>query len=131
AEAPESYALIARFVDPSGGNGSYSAQVYLGDGQIVNASVSRTPGMNVETQNSGSSGSSSSPPTPQTQLITLNSVPTGGTFTLTFYGATTAPLASNATAAQVQAALNDLPTISNVTVSGDTSIGFLVTFTGQ
>ena len=46
-------------------------------------------------------------------------------FTLTFNGATTAPLPSNATAAQIQTALNNLSTIGGasgwVTVTGGTS----------
>jgi hypothetical protein len=45
---------------------------------------------------------------------------TGGTFTLTFDGQTTAPIAFNATAAQLQAALEALSTIGpgNVSATG-------------
>jgi predicted CXXCH cytochrome family protein len=73
-----------------------------------------------------------------TQVITIDGAPTGGTFTLTFDGQTTAPLGFNSTAAQVQTALVNLAnigtsntyvgstdgaymsseTINNVTVSG-------------
>ena len=63
---------------------------------------------------------------------------TGGTFTLTFDGQTTAPIAFNATAAQVQAALEALSTIGpgNLTATGgdvDTArvdITFVGTFAG-
>ena len=44
------------------------------------------------------------------QVVTVNGVPTGGTFTLTVGGATTAPIAYNASAATVQAALRALGT---------------------
>ncbi|MDB5307092.1 MAG: hypothetical protein JWO38_1294 [Gemmataceae bacterium] len=61
----------------------------------------------------------------------------GGTFTLTFNGQTTAPLAAGATAAQVQAALTGLSTIGagNVTVASSslvpTGTQYTVTFTGS
>jgi len=45
------------------------------------------------------------------QSIGFTFPPTGGTFTLTFQGQTTAPLPFNATAAQVEDALEDLSTI--------------------
>ncbi|MFT3920939.1 MAG: Ig-like domain-containing protein [Myxococcales bacterium] len=128
---PRNNALVAQFTDPSGANASYTALLDLGDGQFVSASVQRTPGASSQTLQEGSSGSATSPPAPETQLITLPSVPTGGTFTLTFGTATTDPLPSNANAAQVQAALLDLPTIAGVTVSGNPAIGFTVTFTAQ
>ncbi len=54
----------------------------------------------------------------------------GGTFTLTFDGQTTSALAYNATASQVEAALEALPNITNVTVtgSGTSSDPWVVTF---
>lgn len=54
------------------------------------------------------------------QSVTITGVPTGGTFTLTYAGQTTAALAYNITAAALQAALVALSTIgpSNVVVSG-------------
>jgi hypothetical protein len=57
---------------------------------------------------------------PPSQTILIYGVPTGGTFTLTFQGQTTSALAYNATAAQVQTALQALETIgtNNVTCSG-------------
>lgn len=50
-------------------------------------------------------------PTPPRQTLTITGAPTGGSFTLTFKGATTNPIAYNATAAAVQTALEALPTI--------------------
>jgi hypothetical protein len=54
------------------------------------------------------------------QLVTVTGTPTGGTFTLSFAGQITAPIAFNASAAAVQAALEALSIISagNVSVSG-------------
>jgi hypothetical protein len=54
------------------------------------------------------------------QLITITGAPTGGTFTLNFYGESTTPLAYNATPDQVQAALEALPVIQagNILVTG-------------
>ena len=46
--------------------------------------------------------------TAEVQRATITGVPTGGTFTLTYNGATTAPIAYNATAAAVQTALEAL-----------------------
>jgi hypothetical protein len=45
----------------------------------------------------------------EVQRITITGTPTGGTFTLTFQGNTTAPIAYNASAATVVAALEALP----------------------
>lgn len=66
----------------------------------------------------------------EVQTVTISGAPTGGTFTLTFEGQTTSPLAFNATAADVQAALEALSTIGtgNVTVSG--AGPYVVTFVG-
>lgn len=54
------------------------------------------------------------------QTITVNGLPTGGTFTLNFAGQITTPLAYNATASAVQAALEALPSFGtgNVAVTG-------------
>ena len=61
----------------------------------------------------------------QKQIVRLTGVPTGGTFTLTYSGQTTAGIAYNATAAAVQAALEALPNIANrdVTVVSDAAVG--------
>lgn len=58
--------------------------------------------------------------TAEVQTVTITGTPTGGTFTLTYGGATTAPIAYNATAPQVQAALLALPTLEagDVTITG-------------
>lgn len=47
-------------------------------------------------------------PSNEVQVLTITGAPTGGTFTVTFGGQTTAAIAYNATAAQVQAALEAL-----------------------
>src|SRR5262249_52818291 len=56
----------------------------------------------------------------EVQRVTLTGPPTGGTFTLTFNGATTSAIAYNATAAAVQSALQALATIGsgNALVTG-------------
>jgi P22 coat protein - gene protein 5 len=64
------------------------------------------------------------------QTVTVTGAPTGGTFTLTFSGQTTAGIAYNATAAAVQTALQALSTIgtNNATVSGASGGPYTVTF---
>lgn len=64
------------------------------------------------------------------QTVTITGGPTGGTFTLTFAGQTTAAIAYNATAAAVQAALETLSNIDvgNVEVSGTAGGPYAVTF---
>src|SRR5215217_5547460 len=54
------------------------------------------------------------------QTVTITGTPTGGTFTLTYAGATTAAIAYNAAAAAVTTALEALPNIGpgNVLTSG-------------
>lgn len=69
------------------------------------------------------------------QSVTLTSVfgvITGGTFTLTFEGQTTAPVAFDASKATVDAALESLSTIGagNVSVSGQAGGPWVVLFTG-
>lgn len=54
----------------------------------------------------------------EVQTLSITGVPTGGTFTLSFRGQTTAPIAFNATAAQVQAALRALTRVGNGLVAG-------------
>jgi len=67
------------------------------------------------------------------QTMTLTGTPTGGTFTITVtpYGnpLTTAALAYNATAAQIQAALVAILGTGNVTVTGTTGPGTAQTIT--
>lgn len=73
--------------------------------------------------------------TNEQQTITITGTPTGGTFTLSFGGSTTAPIAFNATAATVLAALELLPTIGqgNMTATGGAEPGtpVVVTFTNE
>lgn len=67
------------------------------------------------------------------QLVTITGNPGGGSFTLTYDGQTTIPIAYNATAAQVESALEALPSIGNGNVSVDGQAGgpYTITFTGQ
>jgi hypothetical protein len=68
------------------------------------------------------------------QTVTITGTPTGGTFTLTLNGETTAGIAYNATAAAVEDALEALPSLSgdDVTVTGGPGPGtpYVVTFGG-
>lgn len=70
----------------------------------------------------------------EVQTVTITGSPTGGTFTLTFGGQTTSALNWNATAAQVQSALQALSSIgtNNALVTGGPGPGtaFTVEFTG-
>lgn len=67
----------------------------------------------------------------EVQTITITGTPAGGTFTLSFKGYTTAPIAFNASAATVQAALRLLSSIGSagVTAGGGTFPGTPVTIT--
>jgi PKD repeat protein/type 1 glutamine amidotransferase len=60
--------------------------------------------------NSGGFGPFNDMKTDESQTVRVNNA-TGGTFTLTFNGQTTAPLAFNATAAQIQAAVEGLSNV--------------------
>lgn len=70
----------------------------------------------------------------EVQTITITGTPTGGTFTLTFNGQTTAPIAYNATNTTVDTALEALSTVGagNVVVTGGPGPGtpYVVTFSG-
>lgn len=73
--------------------------------------------------------------TNEVQNVTITGVPTGGTFTLTFDGETSAAIAYNATAAAVQAALEAISNIQpgDVVCSGGALPGsaVVVTFAGR
>lgn len=71
--------------------------------------------------------------TNEVQTVTITGSPTGGTFTLTFDGQTTAAIAHNATAATVRAALEALSNIptGDVTVTGSAGGPYTVTFVGS
>lgn len=64
------------------------------------------------------------------QTVTIGGNPTGGTFTLTFEGQTTAGIAYNAAAAAVLSALEALSNLApgDVTVTGDAGGPYTVTF---
>ena len=68
----------------------------------------------------------------ESQTVTVTGTPTGGTFTLTYSGQTTAAIAFNATAATVQQRLTDLSNIEagNVSVSGSAGGPYTVVFSG-
>jgi hypothetical protein len=70
--------------------------------------------------------------TDEKQSVTVTGAPTGGTFTLTYSGQTTAAIAYNATAAAVQTALAALSNIGagNVTVTGANGGPYTVAFVG-
>lgn len=57
--------------------------------------------------------------TDEVQLVTIDGGPTGGTFTLTFDGQTTAPIAFNASAGVVESALKALSNVGSRDVSVD------------
>lgn len=67
--------------------------------------------------------------TNEVQTVTITGGPTGGTFTLSFGGQTTAPIAHDALASDVAAALVALSTVgNNVTVTGAAGGPYTVTF---
>lgn len=70
--------------------------------------------------------------TNEVQTLTVTGAPTGGTFTITWSGQTTAALAYNATAAQVQAALEALSNIApgDVVVTGNAGGPWTLTWGG-
>lgn len=71
-------------------------------------------------------------PVNEVQTVTITGGPTGGTFTLTWSGQTTAAIAYNATAAAVQAALVALSNIApgDVVVTGSAGGPYSVTWGG-
>jgi hypothetical protein len=71
--------------------------------------------------------------TSEVQSVTITGTPTGGTFTLSFDGTTTAPIAYNAPAATVQAALLALPSLraGDVVVTGSAGGPYTLTFGGD
>ncbi len=75
---------------------------------------------------------SHSVPTSDEQTITVEGAPTGGTFTLTFRGQTTAPIAFNASSEVVRGALSALSSIKEggVSVNGHAGGPYRVRFVG-
>lgn len=66
----------------------------------------------------------------EVQTVTISGGPTGGTFTLTYAGQTTAAIAYNATSSAVQSALEALSNVEpgDVTVSGSAGGPYVVSF---
>ena len=64
----------------------------------------------------GNWGQSIDQKTDENQTVRVNGSPTGGTFTLSFNGQTTAPIAFNATAAQIASALGALSGIGSANI---------------
>jgi hypothetical protein len=71
--------------------------------------------------------------TSEVQTATITGTPTGGSFTLTYAGSTTASIAYNATNTTVQSALLALPnlTTGDVTVAGSAGGPYTITFGGS
>lgn len=71
------------------------------------------------------------PGTNEVQTSTITGTPTGGTFTLTLYGETTAPIAYNANATAVTNALNALSVVDpgDIVVTGGPAPGTAFTYT--
>lgn len=65
------------------------------------------------------------------QIISFGAVPVIGSFTISINGLTTAPIAFNATAGDVQSAINALSGYSPVTVVGSFLAGFTISFNGS
>lgn len=70
------------------------------------------------------------PGTDEVQDVDFSAVPDAGAFTLVYSGEETASLAFNANAAAVQTAINNLPSLSGVSVAGNFTSGFTITFAG-
>jgi uncharacterized phage protein gp47/JayE len=64
------------------------------------------------------------------QLIQFSSVPDAGQWTLSYLGNQSSVLNFNSNAAAIEAALTALPGLTGLTVSGDYTTGFEVTFAG-
>lgn len=112
----------------------------LGDFTVENAAVTFTvTGANTKEGNAWGVGPykdimlNPATATNEVQRATITGTPTGGTFTLTYGGQTTAAIAYNAAAAAVQTALTALSTVGagNVVVSGGPGPGTPYTFTFQ
>lgn len=70
----------------------------------------------------------------EVQTVTVTGTPTGGTFTLTYAGQTTAAIAYNAVASAVQtalAALSNIVSTANIAVTGSAGGPYTVTFQGS
>lgn len=106
-------------------------------GTYVNTNVSEIIATNVDLVSSLECSPSTTQirvgvlPTDEVQVLSLPNAPTGGTFTLTYSGQTTAAIAYNASAATVQSALEALSNIAvgDVACTGGSLPGTPVTIT--
>lgn len=67
----------------------------------------------------------------EVQQINFSSLPVAGQFRLKYLSEITAPIAYNATALDIQNALNALNKLDGLTVTGNFAAGFVVTFAGN
>jgi hypothetical protein len=81
------------------------------DATLVGFLMTSTKDLTVRTNRAG---------TNEVQQLTITGTPTGGTFTLTFDGQTTGPIAYNASAADVRTALILLPNIADADLAAGT-----------
>jgi hypothetical protein len=79
------------------------------------------------------SGDSISAPTSNEQTIGIGGAPTGGTFTLTFKGQTTVPIAADASSTEIRNALEALPSIgpNSIAIEGVDGGPYIVAFSGD
>lgn len=101
--------------------GTNVVQTTIDTGNITHFGGSKT-----ETETTTTAGSATS----EVQTVTLGGSPTGGTFKLVFGGETTAALDYDATAGEVETALEALTAIDAVSVSGSAGGPFTITFEG-
>lgn len=74
---------------------------------------------------------SSDPGVDEVQTLTYSTTPDRGSYRLVFGSESTALLSSSATASDIKTALEDLPSIDLVTVSGNAAFGFSISFQGS
>lgn len=97
---------------------------FIPTGSVVSVIGSPTSKFNT------SAGVTIGPSADEVQSIFFSSVPTSGQWKIKIGSLTTAFIAYNANAAAVQSAINLLSGYSGVTVTGDFSVGFTLTYAG-
>lgn len=119
-------------VSRTGSSGDYTYTVeFVGDQGSKNIGslfISDTAGTSTIVSDTDQEGSATS--TDEIQDINIFGSPTSGSFTLTFQGQTTAAIDFDATAAELEAALEALSNIDNVSVEQDGN-NYRVTFGGS